>query len=340
MKQRIPAPVIRLLTVIAIGTLLGCSPMTVKRDDPLIGKIFASADQSEISYAALLDRATRVGVIYLGENHENADHHRIQLELIRDLIAKGKQPQIGFEFFSVEQTSYLMGYTTGRFPGGHGVSEKNLEVRLRHDLGWQNREDRSWQFYFEFLKLARDRHLTVFGADLAAGTVNRIARTGIDGLTPVEKALLRPTGFDSPPYKELMFEKFKAAHCGFARESHQERMYQTWLARNDTMARSIVAMADASPDQPVVVILGGGHTEHNMGVFERVQHLRPDIRQLNLGLTEIFRESAPLDEYLSTTTIGGQTFLPAYEYLWFTQRFSYEDPCLRFKEQLKRIHDS
>jgi len=331
----------KLPTLIMLGTLLGCTPMKIKRDDPLIGKIFNSADQREISYTDLLEKATGSDVIYLGENHENADHHRIQFDAIGDLIKAGKKPQLGFEFFSVEQTSFLMTYVAGNKKSMHGaVSEESMEKRLRQDLGWQNHPDRSWQFYFRFIKLAKTHQLTVFGADLPAGTVRRITANGVDGLTPVEKTLLQPTGFQNPAYKKLMFEKFKANHCGFAREEYQGRMYQTWVARNDAMAGSIVAMVEAQPEQPVVVILGGGHTEHNMAVFERVQHLKPAIRQLNLGLTEIFRQPAPLEAYLQKTEIDGQTFDPPHQFLWFTQRYSYEDPCERFKEQLKKMKHS
>ena len=327
--------------MIVLGTLLGCAPMKIKRDDPLIGKIFASEDQREISYKDWFAKAILAVAIYLGENHENADHHQIQFDIISDLIKAGKKPQLGFEFFSVDQTSYLMAYANGKGKGVHGsVSPKSREKILRVNLGWQNRSDRNWQFYFRLIKLAKTHQLTIFGADLPAGTVSRISRGGIDALTPVEKALLQPTGFNNPAYKKLMFEKFKANHCGYARTAHQNRMYQTWVARNDTMARSIVAMSASRPEEPVVVILGGGHAEYNMAVFERVRVLSPEIRQMNLGLQEIYLEPAPLESYLETTEIDGVRFEPAHQFFWFTQRFSYEDPCKRFRKALKKMSKS
>ncbi len=328
----------KLLIALLIGTLLGCTPMKVKRDDPLIGKIFASEDQREISYKNWLAKATLADVIYLGENHENADHHQIQFDIINDLIKAGRKPQLGFEFFSVEQTSYLMAYANKKSKRKHGtVSAETQEKRLRVNLGWQNRSDRNWQFYFRLIELAKTHQLLIFGADLSAGTVTRIARGGINGLTPVENKLLQPTGFENSAYKKLMFEKFKASHCGYARKDHQERMYQTWIARNDTMARSIVAMSEARPTELVVMILGGGHAEYNMAVFERVQVLIPEIRQMNLGLQEIYLEPAPLNSYLDTTEIDGVKFEAAHQFFWFTQRFSYDDPCKRFRKALKKM---
>ncbi len=340
MKSPYRASAKMVLTCLLAGALINCTTMTPKREDPLIGKIVDSSNEGEISYLQLLEQATHSDVIYLGENHENADHHEIQLKIIRDLIEAGKKPQLGFEFFSIEQTGYLTAYVRRSSNRMHKLPEDKLEGKLRRELGWQDRPDKTWLFYFRFMQLARKHQLTVFGADLPAGTVRSISRNGIDGLSPVEKSLLQPTGYKNKAYKKLMFEKFKAAHCGFAMKNHQERMYETWLARNDTMSRSITAMAEANPKQPVIVILGGGHTQHNMGVFERTGHLLPDVRQLNIGLTEIFRQEAPLEAYLQHETIDGQRFQPAHEYLWFTQRSSYKDPCKRFRKHLEAMKQS
>ncbi len=325
------------LAAVLITTLSGCTNMTSKRNDPLTGKIVASFNQYEISYQELLDRVVDSEVIYLGENHENAEHHQIQMDIIKDLIKAGKKPQLGFEFFSIEQTGYLMTYVRNKQHGMHKLTEETQELQLRKNLGWQERPDRDWQFYFGFLKLARSHQLTTFGADLPKGIVRNISRNGIKGLSPVEKSIVQSTGFKDDRYKKLMFGKFKAAHCGYAHQQRQERMYETWLARNDTMARSIVAMSAESSEQPIVLILGGGHTEHDMGVVERVKHLKPGIRQLNLGLTEIYRKPAPLGAYFQQETIDGEQFPPSHEYLWFTQRHSYEDPCERFRKHLEMM---
>jgi len=327
------------LAAVLITTLSGCTNMITKRNDPLTGKIVASSNQREIVYQELLDRIIDSDVIYLGENHENAEHHQNQMDIIRDLIKAGKKPQLGFEFFSIEQTGYLTTYVRYKQRGLHKLPEEAQELQLRKNLGWQDRQDRDWQFYFGFLKLARTHQLTTFGADLPKGIVRNIARNGVNGLSPVEKSLVQSTGFKNDSYKKLMFGKFKAAHCGYAHKDRQERMYETWLARNDTMARSIVAMAAESPEQPIVLIVGGGHTEHNMGVVERVKRLRPGIRQLNLGLTEIFRKPAPLEAYFQRETVDGNQFPPPHDYLWFTQRHSYEDPCERFRKHLEMMRN-
>ncbi len=329
-----------ILPCILLALLIGCSQMKPVRQDPLIGKIYSSHTKQEITYQELLDDVIKAEVIYLGENHENADHHRHQMQIIEDLIKQGKKPVIGFEFFSVDQTGHLMAYVSSQSAKHPKFVDDKREAILRNDLGWLSRADTTWQFYFQFVKLAAENKLTVFGADLPTGIVRRITRNGIEALTEIEKAFLRTTPFENEAYRQLMHERFKAAHCGYAHQKMMERMYDTWLARNDTMAHSIATMRKSNPDQPVVMILGKGHTENNMAVYDRVAHRIPNIKQLNLGFTEIAINPTPLESYFSAPKIVNKTFPSSFEFLWFTQRTSYEDPCERFREQLKRMKKS
>ncbi|MCP4753158.1 MAG: ChaN family lipoprotein [Proteobacteria bacterium] len=323
--------------LITIFGLLGCTSTVVKRDDPLIGKIVSTLDRKEIPYGTLTQRVLESDVVYLGENHDNADHHQIQLRIVGDLIKNGRRPRLGFELFSVDQTGYLMAFVSAKSKGPHAVAPEKAERILRRQLGWENRTDSDWAFYFRLVELAREHELTVFGADLPKGIVRRLTRGGIDSLTNVEKALLHPTDFKDEHYQRLMYGKFTEAHCGWSLKSLLERLYGSWIARNDAMAHSIAVMIGEIPDEPIVMILGGGHVEHNMGVYERTAYLKPGIRQLNLRFREIAIRPLKLEDYFQKTTVDDREFPPAHEYLWFTQRVSYQDPCLRFRKQLQRM---
>ncbi len=94
-----------------------------------------------------------------------------------------------------------------------------------------------------------------------------------------------------------MYNKFKNAHCGFAHKKMMEKMYGTWLERNDAMAHSIVETFKENPQEPIIMILGKGHVEHNMAVIDRVAHLNASIKQLNLGFLEIAIKPTALDDY-------------------------------------------
>jgi hypothetical protein len=90
--------------------------------------------------------------------------------------------------------------------------------------------------------------------------------------------------------------------------------------------------------QPVVMILGAGHVQNNMGVYERVAHQKPGIRQLNLGFREVAEAPEPLQAYTQPLEFDGATFDPDHEYLWFSRRAGrdVDDLCKKFRKHMQK----
>ena len=300
-------------------------------DDPLIDRIYRADGIAQVSDKQLYDKMASSDVVYLGEVHDNTHHHGIQLDTIEALVERGLKPAIGFEFFSREQTSRLLQFqqSSDKF---HGKDAKHSAGQLLRDqLGWGKNRDDDWAHLFPILSYAREHKLPVFGADLNAGLRKQLARHGHDGLNGVEKLLIPKTEFEDDSYREYMFRSFTIAHCGWRDDRYLEKLYETWLLRNEAMAQSIVAMHDAAPDQPVVAILGGAHTEYNMAVYERVASLNGEMKQVNLRLSTVADSPIPVANYFQPLQINGKSFGPPYEYIWFTARMpEREDPCKAF----------
>ena len=129
---------------------------------------------------------------------------------------------------------------------------------------------------------------------------------------------------------------FKAVHCGIAHENMQSKLYDTWIARNDKMALSITRLHKHSTG-PIIIIIGNGHTEYGLGVMDRVTIIDKTIKQVNIALQEISVKPLDLSEYLLPLDLKG--FEKAYpaDFLWFTQRVSYDDPCKKFKKSLEKM---
>ena len=320
----------RFLPVMAVIFVLGCSPVKEARNDPLVGRIYDTEEGKELSAEQFLDRAESADVLYLGEKHDNSEHHARQLEILQDLVDRGLTPAIGFEFFDVSETGYLKQYVEGTQSSlmiAKAKSAISEEQWLRRRLGWQDTNDEYWGFYFRLLELAKVYQLEVFGADLPSSIKSRLSRVGLKGLNSVEFSLLTPTELEDEAYQKLMHEVFRQAHCGWGEEGLLKRLYQTWVARNDRMATSIVQIAKENKSRPIVVILGKGHVQHSQGVFERVAHLNPELRQINLGFTEISRAPNPLSYYVKPEIVAGKEFPPSHQLIWFSQRQDFGDPC-------------
>ncbi len=308
----------------------------VRPDDPLTGKILDARTGEVLPFSRLMADLMVHDVIYLSEKHDNPMHHAIQYRIIQHIVDTGHTPALGFEFFAVHDTPLLLSFVDS---GSHDHPEKAnamIETDLRRQLNWDQQSDQMWQYYFGLLKQARDNTLTAAGLDLSGPLKRRITRKSLAGITAFEKEQIFSTGFDNPVYARHMKAVFTSVHCGMGNEDMLDRLYDTWTARNDTMARSITRLAEEATG-PVVVVMGNGHTEYGLGVVDRVKFLAPALSQVNLALTEVRPEPSDIDNYTAPLNLEGFAPLPPADYIWLTPRVSYEDPCQAFKKALQKM---
>jgi uncharacterized iron-regulated protein len=308
----------------------------VQPDDPLAGKILDVRTGEVLPFSRLMADLMAHEVIYLSEKHDNPMHHAIQHRIIQHLVDTGLSPALGFEFFAVHDTPLLLSFVDS---GSHDHPEKinaMIETDLRQQLDWERQSDQMWQYYFDLLKLARDNSLTTAGLDLSGPQKRRITRKALAGITTFEKKQIFSTGYDNPVYAQHMKAVFTKVHCGMGNAEMLDRLYDTWTARNDTMARSITMLAEETT-APVVVIIGNGHTEYGLGVVDRVKFLNPALSQVNLSLTEVRPKPADIADYIAPLDLEGFAPLPPADFIWLTQRVSYEDPCQTFKKSLQKM---
>jgi len=338
-----PSPMIRIFWITGVCCLVfllqSCATTEkkpVRPDDPLAGKILDASSGEKLPFSRLMAHLAAHDVIYLSEKHDNPMHHAIQHRIIQHLVDTGLPPALGFEFFAFHDTPLLLSFVDS---GSHDHPEKvnaMIKTDLRRQLHWDRQSDQMWQYYFDLLKLARDNNLTAAGLDLSGPQKRRITRKGLAGISKLEKQQIFSTGFDNPVYAQHMKAVFKTVHCGMGNADMLDRLYDTWTARNDAMARSITRLAEAVTG-PVVVIMGNGHTEYGLGVVDRVRFLDPALSQVNLALTEIRPVPADIDTYIAPLDLEGFPLLFPADYIWLTQRVSYEDPCQAFKKSLKKM---
>jgi len=326
------------LIFFAISMIQSCATTkkTLARNDPLIGKIINTQSSQAVDFESLIKDISTYDVIYLSEKHDNPEQHHIQQRVILRLIETGLNPTIGFEFFSMEDTPDLLNFVdSGKVTHSNKI-EKIIEADLRKKLRWDSQSDQMWGYYYNLLSIAKKEHLQVAGIDLPNTLKRRITRKGIDGITSIEKDQIFSTELSDAAYKDYMFSIFKAVHCGMGHGKMQARLYDTWVARNDKMAHSITRLHKYGKG-PIVIIIGGGHTEYGLGVINRVSAIDKTIKQVNIALREISVTPSELPEYILPLELEGFEKVPPADFLWFTQRVSYADPCEEFKKTLQKM---
>lgn len=347
--QRLIYSVLGPVLWVVLSLFCGCATTSkiVMRDDPLIGTVVKGDTGKSVRFAELMDTLIHSDIIYLSEKHDNPMHHAIQHRVIQSLIDQGRAPFLGFEFFSYQETPLLLNLVDAGRKKHSPKMEKKVEQRIREKLEWKSQSNTMWGYYWDLIRLAADNGFPAAGLDLCATQKRRITRKGLEGLSPIELQQLFSTGLSNTAYESYMKSVFVSVHCGMDHGRMTGRLYDTWVARNDRMALSVVELFNAVQTQdrdgagrktgPVVIIIGAGHTDYGLGVMDRVHHLKPNATQTNVAITEIEREPTDLTQYLAPLSLEGFDPVPPADYLWFTQRVAYEDPCEKFKAALKKM---
>lgn len=324
----------------------GCSTVTGHKvklkeiDGPLVGQIYDNKQQ-QYSQAEFLTTIEDADVIYLGEQHQNNQHHEFQLIVLQHLIAQGKTPSIALEAVPFTLTSALLSYANLGASLGHSASPEHQDIAdaiLKQKLQWQEEDsDGQWRHYGKIIQLARQHQLTIVGMDLPKSLRHRITNLGTDKLTMVEKSLLAPSDFSDDLYQQMMFQQFKQAHCGYGHEEYLSRLYDNWIARNDRMASTIMQLSQQNNDRPIVVIVGHGHTQFGMGIYERVNALSPTLSQVNLTFRAIKNSNDQASNHIGEFQFAEHNFGFGYDYYWFSKGYqSGVDQCAIFKQRKKK----
>lgn len=311
------------LILIAVWFLQSCSLMQQSPRPHPLNNTFQTV-QGGIAESEVFRRAMQADVVILAEKHDNRYHHGLQQKLLKALVEHGRRPALGMEMFSRDQTSLLMQYID---PPVHG--KPMTEEALRRALNMEE-DGLPWQQYAPLFRQLKASGSPAFGIDLPVALRARLGALGEDKLLPVERRQLPETEDADPLYRKVMFERIRASHCGWGPEPYLRKLFRVWQARNQTMAEQIAAMLETDR-RPVVVIVGNGHTDYNLGLISRLKSLRPDVSILNMGLLETETDKPHAEAYLFDSRFPER---PRYDVVYLAPPETVpEDLCAAFNQR-------
>jgi uncharacterized iron-regulated protein len=288
--------------------LVACAATTPGSDAPRPKPLVIEPDADVAASVRLVaDRARKAEVVYLGELHDNAQHHAIQARILETLVADGNHPALAFEM--VPETRQAALDAAVRSDADRAEVDRRLEWSAQ---GWPD-----FAMYWPLFELARKNGLPVVATDIDPSVSRRIGRNGL-GAAGEDPARLRSAMPDDPGRDKGIAQRIRAAHCNRISESRALRMLESWYARNVVIARRVGDALALAPQ--VVVIMGRGHASPG-AVTEQLQAIRPGTRQLVVGLFE-----GQADDLLEGIA----------DVVWITPGRPHEDPCLNFPQRVGR----
>lgn len=258
---------------------------------PRRGEIWDGALTRSFTREEAMTRLAGADHVLLGEKHDNAEHHRLQAEIVREIAARGRRPALVLEMLGHDQAPALATYLAGRPGDARGFVAA---------VGWRWND---WPMYEPILTAALGAEWPIAAGNLGRDTTRAIMRGGSEATASLPPL---PSGAEA-----ALLDQLEASHCGHVPRERLGPMLQVQRARDGSMA---AAMA-ANPQS--VLITGAEHARTDRGVPWMLRGLAPGKRVLALAFVEL-RDGAPPPRELP------------FDVVWFTAEKERGDPCAQF----------
>lgn len=247
----------RLTVLLIIGVLLsGCRA--------LLGTetlyLYDLERQRTLVGSDAVERLREGRIVLVGEQHTNAWHHHVQLEVIRALHRSGARPAIGLEMFRHENQADLDDWVAGR------IDEPSFQQRYVENWNYD------WSFYRSIFLYAREHAIPMVGLNVPREISRQVARHGFESLTAAQRGLLDDVTCDvSPEYREFIRRAHEAHAHGRMDFDH---FCQAQLLWDTAMAVHALRYLEQNEQRTLVLLAGSGHAR-KMGIPTQLRQRAP-----------------------------------------------------------------
>jgi uncharacterized iron-regulated protein len=222
-----------------------------------IGRIVHLKTGKAISFDQLIDQVGARRLIFIGEVHNNPEHHLIQVQILQALMSQYKSLNLAMEFFNETQQSVLNHYLAG----------STTETEFLRDVGWDKNWAYAYHFYRPLLLMTKEKDRKILAINAPRTIVRKVARSGLSSLAPNERnQLASHINLKNESHREYLYQIYK-------KHSHQDLkrfdfFYQAQCVWEDTMAENISKYLSKTKEK-LVVLTGNGHIVNKYGIPNR-----------------------------------------------------------------------
>ena len=260
-------------------------------------RVFDTRQKTFTDFESMLADLARADAVFVGEQHDDANTHRLELAIVEGLTRRGVSVVVALEMFERDVQSQVEGYAVGRITEEQFLKDSRPWPRYATD-------------YRPLIEFARAHHLPIvasnvprrIASDVSKNGMPAIEKLGSDDRAFAAREVLCPTSGD-------YYQRFGEAMGGH--EGANANFYFAQCVKDETMGESVATafQKNATGRVTIVHVNGAFHSDFGEGTADSARRRMPGRRIAVVSML-------PVDD-LDTTKPDDDDFKRA-DYLVFT----------------------
>lgn len=266
------------------------SPQPAPAPDTLIlvsyvpQRVFDSRKKKFTDFEAMLADLSRANIVFVGEQHDDRNTHRLELAVLEGLMRRRGQLTLSLEMFERDTQPALSDYARGT------ITEEEF---LKQSRPWP----RYATDYRPMVELARAHRWPILAANVPRRLANQVSKEGlaaVDRLSPTDRTYVaQAIECPSDDYRKRFVESMNEHPSPGTdkmtedeRRARDDRFYHAQCIKDETMAESIAAASGAG--HPLIVHYNGSfHSDYSLGTAARVKRRLKDARVVVVSMIPV-----------------------------------------------------
>jgi uncharacterized iron-regulated protein len=292
----------RILLLCLVGLLAACQSHDVTppppaiasqgRDHADLGVIRELASGRTLTPQELVERLAAAPRVLVGEQHDNPDHHALQLWLLRQLAAQRSQGSLLLEMLNPDQQAKVDAAQADSRAGQAPADPYQA-------LSWQSSWD--WSVYGALVTYALRQPYPLLSANLDRAQIMQIYK---------QRPTLSGEASTTRQVQATLLDDIRESHCGLLPEAQMPAMLAVQQQRDRRMAERLLAAPT-----PALLLAGAFHVRKDLGVPLHLKDLGAGEGNAVLVLAEV----------------GKTVSADSADYVWYTAAQPEQDHCAQFR---------
>jgi uncharacterized iron-regulated protein len=255
------------------------------RDDARRLPTYDGDDGARLTWDDLMKAVGEADVVILGEQHDDAVGHAVQLAVVEDAAEAWPGTALSMEMLERDEQRLVDDYVDG-------IIDAKQFARLTNSERWGGRHGSWFEWYQPIVDAAKDGEGTIVAANAPRRYV-RLARTDgyerIDELPAPRRTFVEippelPTGAYRDRFWDVMTpDEDETSDVHAVDEETLQKLFRSQLVWDATMAGSI-ADAKVAGAPKVVHLIGCFHSDFDGGTVQQLRRRLPDARVLVVSM--------------------------------------------------------